>query len=236
MDVLFIVVDSGIDHTVANCFGHNLLSFLHTLKAQLLGDVGKRDLGVADVDLLQTELDDSMLESMNKAEDLISFEHRLVASNEGIESLHITLLHKVDNLVVRVEVLREFLLIENLAIRNLTHQELYNNEKLLGVDAETNGANLRSLAQTVDKASLCLRVLELNSLNASLIVEVSGILVVRDAFWELSLDHEVAGLLVKVLLQVHANNDVHSRSLTDLVLVKTTVLVSLKDEWANLSE
>ena len=41
LDVLLIVIDGGIDDTVANGLGYNLLSLLNALEAQLLSDVGE---------------------------------------------------------------------------------------------------------------------------------------------------------------------------------------------------
>jgi len=42
-------------------------------------------------------------------------------------------------------------------------------------------------------------------------------------------------LFVEVLLKVTADDDVHGRGLTDLVLVQAAILVCFKDERANLS-
>ena len=55
------MVNGGINDTVANSLSHHLLSFLNALEAQFLSDISERDLGVADVDLFQAELDDSVL-------------------------------------------------------------------------------------------------------------------------------------------------------------------------------
>jgi len=116
------VVNGGINDTVANSLSHHLLSFLNALEAQFLSDISERDLGVADVDLFQAELDDSVLESMHKTEHLISLKHLLVTIYESIEPLHVTLLHEMHDLVVGEQVLRKFLLVEHLAIWNLTHE------------------------------------------------------------------------------------------------------------------
>ena len=51
------------------------------------------------------------------------------------------------NLVVREQILLELFLVKDLAVGRLSHQELDNNQKLLGVDSEANSTNLRALSQ-----------------------------------------------------------------------------------------
>ena len=133
------------------------------------------------------------------------------------------------NLVVREQVLLELFLVEDLAVGRLSHQELDNNQELLGMDTEANGTNLRALSQRLDQSSLSLRVLELDSLYAALVVKIACILVVRDTLRERCFHDEVSSLLVEVLLQVGANDDVHGRGLSNLVLMQTAVLVCFED-------
>ena len=61
-------------------------------------------------------------------------------------------------------------------------------------------------------------------------------MVVRDTLGEACLNDEVSRLLVEVLLQVGANDDVHGRGLADLVLVQAAVLVGLEHEWTNRTQ
>ena len=83
---------------------------------------------------------------------------------------------------------------------------------------------------------MSLRVLKLDSLYATLIVKIASILIVRYTLWEGCLHNEVSRLLVEVLLQVGANDDVHGCGLSDLILMQTAVLVRFKDQWADLSQ
>jgi len=86
----------------------------------------------------------------------------------------------------------------------------------------------------VDERSLCFRVLELDGLYASLIVQVASILIIRDTLRELGLHHEVASLLVQVLLQIGANDDIHGCGLPNLILVQAAILVGLEDKRTDL--
>ena len=99
-----------------------MLSLFNTLQVQLAGNISKRDLRVRDVDLLETELDDSVLQTADQREDLISSKHSLIAGNQGIELVHLTLLDVLDDQIVRLEVLLELFLVEDLTLRDLTHQ------------------------------------------------------------------------------------------------------------------
>ena len=122
LDELFIVVDCSIDDTITDSLRHDLLSLFYTLQVQLAGNISKRNLRVRDVDLLETELDDSVLQTADQREDLISSKHSLIAGNQGIELVHLTLLDVLDNQIVRLEVLLELFLVEDLTLRDLTHQ------------------------------------------------------------------------------------------------------------------
>ena len=84
----------------------------------------------------------------------------------------------MNNLVVREQILLELFLVEDLAVGRLSHQELDNNQKLLGMDTETNSTNFRALSKRLYQSSLSLRVLELDSLYAALVVKISRILIV----------------------------------------------------------
>ena len=122
LDELFIVVDSSIDDTITDSLRNDLLSLFNTLQVQLAGNISKRDLRVRDVDLLETELDDSVLQTADQREDLISSKHSLIAGNQGIKLVHLTLLDVLDDQIVRLEVLLELFLVEDLTLRDLTHQ------------------------------------------------------------------------------------------------------------------
>ena len=122
LDALFIVVDSSIDDTITDSLRNDLLSLFNTLQVQLASNISKRDLRVRDVDLLETELDDSVLQTADQREDLISSKHSLIAGNQGIELVHLTLLDVLDDQIIRLEVLLELFLVEDLTLRDLTHQ------------------------------------------------------------------------------------------------------------------
>lgn len=82
------------------------------------------------------------------------------------------------DLIVREQVLGELLLVEDLAIGDLAHEQLDDNQELLSMDAETNSSDLGSLTQAMDERSLRRRVLKLNSLDTALVVEVARVLIV----------------------------------------------------------
>jgi len=55
------VADFSLNHTISDRFCYDLLSLFDRLKAKLQHDVLQMDAGVGDVDLFQTELDNSVL-------------------------------------------------------------------------------------------------------------------------------------------------------------------------------
>ena len=82
------------------------------------------------------------------------------------------------NLIVWEEVLLEVFVAEDGTVWDLSHQKLNDDKQLLSLDAESSGTNLWSFSQSLDQRGLSLRILELHSLNAALIVEIASILVV----------------------------------------------------------
>ena len=104
------------------------------------------------------------------------------------------------------------------------------------MNAEANSSNFRALPLTLDQTCLRLRVLKLDSLDATDVVEIACVLVVGDTLWEPSLDDEVAGLLIQILLQIAPDNDVHCGCLANLILVQAAVFVRLEHGWSDLDQ
>ena len=225
---LVVMVDSRIDHAVSNGLCHNLLCFFHAFKAELLLDVFESNLGVRNVDFLKTELDDSVLESVNQREDLVIFKETRVLLEQLLELFHVTLLHVIHDQEIWIKRFLEVCLIEYLAGRNLAHQESHDNQQLLDLDPEPKGPHFWPFPLTLYQARLSLRVLKLDCLDAAHVVQIARVLVVGDTLRENCLDDEVASLLVQVLLEVAPDDDVHGRRLADLVLLETAVLVRME--------
>jgi len=103
----------------------------------------------------------------------------VVSLEELPELVHISLLDTVDDLEVGRQWFLEISLVEERASRDLTHQQVDNDKKLLHLDAEADSADLRALAQGLNQASLSLRVLKLDSFDAADVVKIARELVVR---------------------------------------------------------
>ena len=68
------MINRCVNDTVSNRLCDDLLRLFVALKAQLCLHVADCDLRVRDVDLLETELNDSVLESMNLRQGLVLLE------------------------------------------------------------------------------------------------------------------------------------------------------------------
>ena len=79
-----------------------------------------------------------------------------MASHKSVESLHVSLLHALHDLEVGEQVLLEVFLVEDLAVGDLSHQELDNDEQFLSVDAEADCTDFWCLSQRLLKGSLSL--------------------------------------------------------------------------------
>lgn len=68
------MINRCVNDAITNRLRDDLLSFFVALKAQLCLHVADCDLRVRDVDLLETKLNDSVLESMNLRQGLVLLE------------------------------------------------------------------------------------------------------------------------------------------------------------------
>jgi hypothetical protein len=194
------MTDRRIDHTVSDCLCNDLLSLFSAFKAKLLLDISDRDTRVRNVDLLETELDDGVLKSVDQRQVAISLEELLVLDSQLLEAVHLSGLDTAHNREVRSERLLKLGLCKHCSAWDFSHQQLNDDEQFLDCYSETCGADLRTLSETLDEGSLGLRVLKLDSLDSADVVEVASILVVGAILWESGLRDEVACLLVQVLL------------------------------------
>lgn len=173
-----LVAQSGINDTVTDSLGDDLLGLSVVLKGQLLLDIPKGNLAVRNVDFLETEFDHSMLQSVHQRQVLVLLEEFPVSILQLSELVHISLFDTVDNLEVGSQRLLIILLVEDRASRDLSHQEVNDDEELLHLDSEANSTNLGALSESLDQRCLRFGVLQLHSLNSSNIVQVTSILVV----------------------------------------------------------
>lgn len=173
-----IVIDHCVDDTVSDSFGDDLLRFLDRIKAQFGLDVLHRDLGIGDVELLKTEFKYGVLQSHDESVVLISNEDFLILNQDLFESVHVSRLYAVDDLEVWGQWLLEERLGEDLSVWNFTHEELNNDLEFLNLNSEGFGTNLWSFSQCLNESGLRFGVLELDGLDSSQVVQISGILVI----------------------------------------------------------
>lgn len=101
---------------------------------------------------------------------------------------------------------------------------------------EAGCSDLRALPEALDEARLSVGVLKLHCLDLTHVVKVARILVVGALLGELGQLDEAACLLVEVLLEEAADDDVHGRRLTDLIMAQAALLVVGKDSRAKLRQ
>lgn len=95
------MVDDCIDDSISDSLGYDLLSLFDGLERKLGHDVLHGDLGVTDVQLLQTELEDSVPKSEDKRVVLVMSEDSFVLHEDLLEGIHISRLDAVHDLEVR---------------------------------------------------------------------------------------------------------------------------------------
>lgn len=194
------------------------------------------DAGVGDVDLFQTEFDNSVLKSLDKSQVFVSSKQACVSGQQTLELFHFTLLDKVDNLEVGSQGFLELFIGEDCSLGILAHQKFNNNKKLLNLNPESDGANFWSFPQRVSQTCLSLTVFELDCIDTAYIVQVACKLVVADWLGESNFADKVTSLLVKVLLNVGPNDDIDQGCLANLVKVEARSLVGFKHLGSDLGQ
>ena len=63
------------------------------------------------------------------------------------ELLHVTLLHAVDYLEIGTKSVLILSFVKELSARNLTKEQLHENQEFLGLESETEGSNFWSLSE-----------------------------------------------------------------------------------------
>jgi len=166
-----------------------------------------------------------MLQSHDESVVLVSDEDFLILNQDLLESVHVSRLYAVDDLEVWRKWFLEERLGEDLSVWNFTHKELNNNLEFLNLNSKGFGPDLWSFSQCLNESGLRFRVLELDGLDSTQVVQISRILVIRDILREGGLDRELTSWLVEVLRKVGSQNDVGDGSLADEILSKTCCLV-----------
>jgi hypothetical protein len=85
-----VVVDDSINHTISDSLSNDLFSFLNGVETKFLLDISHGDLGVTDVQFLETELEDSVLKSHDQSVVLILLEHFLILGEDLLKGVHIS--------------------------------------------------------------------------------------------------------------------------------------------------
>jgi hypothetical protein len=230
------MIDDGVNDTVSDGFRHYLLRLIDAVKAQLLLNISHGDLGITDVQLLQTELEHGVLQPHDQGVVLVLLEHFLVLCEDLLERFHVSGLHAVHNLEVRRERLLQERLGKDLPVGNFSHKELNNDLQLLDLDPESFRSDFWASSERLDETSLRLRVLKLHSLDSTKVVQVSRVLIVGHILRESCLDDELASLLIQVLRQVRSQNDVGDGGLANEVLSETSSLVGVEHEGSHLRQ
>jgi hypothetical protein len=145
-----------------------------------------------------------------------------------LEFFHVSAFGSAHDSKVRTKRDLVFLLVENLPVRDISHQKLDKDEEFLSLDTEAKSSNFGTFSLGLDQVSLRFRVLHLHGLNASNVVQIASVLVVGARRRESSFCDEVVSLLVEVLGQVRSDNDVHQSGLTDLIVMQASFLVSME--------
>jgi hypothetical protein len=119
-----LVVKRGLDHTIANSLGHNILGRLFTVKSEAKADISQRDTGVGQRHHTNTGLDDILSESQDQSVCAILSEGLTVGVDNVEESIKVTCTDCLRKQQVRVHGLFQSRLTEDSTVWNITHQQL----------------------------------------------------------------------------------------------------------------
>jgi hypothetical protein len=181
-----LVVKRGLNHTVPNSLGHNVLGRLFAVKSEAKTDIAQRDTGVRQRHHTNTGLDDILSEAQNQGVCAILSESLTVGVDNVEESIKVTCTDCLRKQQVRVHGLFQSRLAEDSTVWNITHQQLNDYQQLVRslVKSASNGAG-RRLAGSANQMAVSLRILQLDGTDAAKVIQIPSNLVVgsSDGEW-----------------------------------------------------
>ena len=102
-----------------------------------MSDVFQRNFAVSNGNSSQSDSDNDLIQPQNDIVKLVSLECIFVLLNNIVEILQLAFKHDLNQLVVRVCVLKVKIISENLSVRNFALQQFNDNSSLLALDFES---------------------------------------------------------------------------------------------------
>lgn len=204
-----LVHDASLDNAVANGLADNVLRVLLRVEVQLETDIAQRDAAVAQREPADAGLDDVLTQTEDERVRLVRGELGRVRGERRLELAERTRAHGLDDLEVARERACEYRVAEQVAFRDVAHEQFDDDGQLVHRLVEA-GRRLRGwrTADRLLQVRMRVRVVELDGADAAQVVQVARKLRVCGALWERRFRDELVGLGVQVIGQVVAEQEV----------------------------
>lgn len=127
--------------------------------------------------------------------------------------------HTFDDLEVAAQGVLEHWMPEETAIRYITHQQFHDHKKLVNCLIEAGSRRRwRRTSDSLKEIGMCSCVVQLHGSYAAQVVVIAGMLSVDCRRWEGRLRHKLVCLIIKIVVQIIAQEAVDQRCLS-LVIV-----------------
>eukprot|EP00760_Papus_ankaliazontas_P019252 PhM_4_TR17978/c0_g1_i1/m.20448 len=217
-DPLVLVVNVGIDDTIANGLGDNVFCVLRSVHAQLAAEISETDAGVALAHAAEGHLDDVVSDAVDEGQRVVFREGEVVLIQHSVEAIDLSKTDARCQDEVGLEGEAHLLGAELRALWDDSAEKLDDKMQLCGNSAETKGL-FRSFAQGLCDAVTSFSVIQLHSLHDSNVVEEARALVCAAVLLAVvdSTD-ELVSLIVVLVVDVVSEERVDNDLLAELIV------------------
>jgi len=134
-----LVVQCGLNHSIADGLGDNVLGRLFALDTEAEADVAKGDARVGQGQHADSSLDDVLTETEDQSVGAVLAEDACVLLEDAEEALQITDTYSLNKAEVREKGTLERWLAEDCAVRDVTHEQFNDDKQLHGRLVEASG-------------------------------------------------------------------------------------------------
>mmetsp|Transcript_2821 Transcript_2821/g.5501 ORF Transcript_2821/g.5501 Transcript_2821/m.5501 type:complete len:260 (+) Transcript_2821:510-1289(+) len=205
------MVDGRVEHAIADGLGCDRLHVFRVIESELLRHLAQRDARVGERDVAQACTDDVLPQSHDQTHVAVGGEGVRVFLHGGAESGEVPQPHRLHQLEVGPHRALAGGLAEEATLWDRAEQQLHDSAQLVHRQPEAKSfaaRRLRRLTRRLQQAAVRVRVLELQRLDAALVVEEASELAVGRELGEARLGEQLVCLVDHLVVQVVAQQQI----------------------------
>mmetsp|Transcript_2705 Transcript_2705/g.10430 ORF Transcript_2705/g.10430 Transcript_2705/m.10430 type:complete len:238 (-) Transcript_2705:593-1306(-) len=210
------MIDDGVDVAVANRLRDDGFRVLHARQTELLGHVGEGNLGVRSVNTREPGSNDVRAQAVDQVGQLVFGKRRPVRLRRALKRGQVAHAHRLDEIEIRCQGRAHLRLSQLLSLGNLSQKHSNDGDPLQQLETEPLRPRRRFLVR-LRQVLLRLAVFQLHGAYATEVVRVTALLLNRSRLRQRHSRSKLFRVVVKVVVQVVAQQQVDQSFLADFV-------------------